>query len=178
MRGFALAILRAAALATLVAPAAACEASPSRAEAKPEPALELTGRVVDAANILPPEVEAALDQRLAAIERDTQAQVVVASTPDLQGMAISDYSIRLARSWGLGDARRNDGVLVLVAPNERKMRIEVGYGLEMTLKDERCARIIEQDMLPRFRQGDLAAGTVAGVEGIERILRRTVEAGV
>ena len=178
MRGFALMFLRAAALAIIVAPAAACEASPSPAPAKAAAALELTGRVVDAANILPPDVEASLDRRLAAIQRDTKAQVVVASTPDLQGMEISDYSVQLARAWGIGDARRHDGVLVLVAPAERKVRIEVGYGLEKTVKDERCARIIQDEMLPRFREGELAAGTVAGVAGIERILRRQIEAGV
>ncbi len=172
MRGHALSIFRAAALATVIATAAACDASPPSTHHSAAPSLALTGRVVDAANVLPPEVEASLGQRLAAIERDTKAQVLVVSTPDLKGMEISDYSIQLARSWGIGDRHRNDGVILLVAPNERKVRIEVGYGLEQTVRDERCAKIIRDDMIPRFREGNFPAGIVAGVEGIEHILRR------
>jgi uncharacterized protein len=175
MRGLAQAIVRAAALAMLIAPAAACDASPPAATARPAAPLELTGRVVDAADILPPEVESQLDRRLAAIERDTRAQLVVVSTPDLKGMAIEDYGLQLGRGWGIGDAKRNDGVLLIVAPNERKVRIEVGYGLENTLKDELCAGIIADDILPRFRQGDLPGGTIAGAEALERLLRNRTD---
>lgn len=174
MRAFALTILRAAALATLVAPAAACDFSPPAPAATAAP-LELTGRVVDQANILPADVGDALDKRLAAIERDTRAQLVVVSTPDLQGLAIEDYGIRLGRGWGIGDARRHDGVLLIVAPNERQVRIEVGYGLESTLKSHRCAKIIADDILPKFRDGDLAGGTLAGAAAIENLLRRQAE---
>jgi uncharacterized protein len=111
-------ILLALAGAWLVAPLAAQPQFP-----------ELTGRVVDNADILTPEAEAALTAKLAALETQTQRQLVVATVPDLQGYDISDYGYQLGRAWGLGDAERNDGALLLVAPNDRKVRIEVGYGL-------------------------------------------------
>lgn len=127
---------------------------------------ELTGRVVDNADILSPEAEAALTAKLEALETQSQRQLVVATVPDLQGYDISDYGYQLGRAWGLGDATRNDGALLLVAPNERKVRIEVGYGLEGYLTDALSALIIQNAILPEFREGDFAGGIAAGTDAI------------
>ncbi len=127
---------------------------------------ELTGRVVDKADILPPEAEAALTAKLEALETQSQRQLVVATVPDLQGYDIADYGYQLGRAWGLGDAERNDGALLLVAPNERKVRIEVGYGLEGYLTDALSALIIQNAILPRFRDGDFPGGIAAGTDAI------------
>jgi uncharacterized protein len=127
---------------------------------------ELTGRVVDNADILTPEAEAALTAKLEALETQTQRQLVVATVPDLQGYDISDYGYQLGRAWGLGDAERNDGALLLVAPNDRKVRIEVGYGLEGYLTDALSALIIQNAILPRFRENDYPGGIMAGTDAI------------
>lgn len=127
---------------------------------------ELTGRVVDNADILTPEAEAALTAKLAALEIQSQRQLVVATIPDLQGYDISDYGYQLGRAWGLGDATRNDGALLLIAPNDRKVRIEVGYGLEGYLTDALSALIIQNQILPAFRDGDFPGGIAAGSDAI------------
>lgn len=127
---------------------------------------ELTGRVVDQANILPPETEAQLTAQLAELETTTQRQLVVATVADLGGYDIADYGYQLGRAWGLGDASRNDGALLLVAPNERRVRIEVGYGLEGYLTDALSALIIQNQIIPRFRDGDFPGGVAAGTEAI------------
>jgi uncharacterized protein len=127
---------------------------------------ELTGRVVDNADILTPEAEATLTAKLEALETQTQRQLVVATVPDLQGYDISDYGYQLGRAWGLGDAERNDGALLLVAPNDRKVRIEVGYGLEGYLTDALSALIIQNAILPRFRENDYPGGIMAGTDAI------------
>ncbi|MXP46103.1 methanol dehydrogenase [Altererythrobacter luteolus] len=127
---------------------------------------ELTGRVVDAANIIPDDQEAALTAKLAALETQSQRQLVVATLPDLQGYDISDYGYQLGREWGIGDAERNDGALIIVAPNERKTRIEIGYGLEGIMTDALSSVIVNQQMLPRFREGDYAGGINAAADTI------------
>ena len=127
---------------------------------------ELTGRVVDNADLLSSEEEAALTAKLEALETQSQRQLVVATIPDLQGYDISDYGYQLGRAWGLGDAQRNDGALLLVAPNDRKVRIEVGYGLEGYLTDALSALIIQNQILPRFRDGDFPGGIEAGTDAI------------
>lgn len=132
------------------------------------PALELTGRVVDAAAILSPEFEQYMTARLALLEEETEVQLVVATTPDLGGRKIEDYSLDLAKAWGLGDAHRNDGLLLLVAPNDRKLRIEVGLGLESSVRDEDAAAIIQNDIVPHFRSGQFERGIDAGVEALAR----------
>lgn len=137
----------------------------SPAYAQPEfPAL--TGRVVDTADIIPADVEAQLTAKLEALETQSQRQLVVTTVPDLNGYDISDYGYRLGREWGLGDAERNDGALLIVAPNDRKVRIEVGYGLEGYLTDALSAIIIQNEILPAFRDGDMPAGIVAGTDAI------------
>lgn len=130
----------------------------------------LTGRVVDAAGLLSAAEEATLAARLAALEQQSQRQLVVATIPDLQGYAIEDYGYQLGRHWGIGHKERNDGVLLIVAPNERKVRIEVGYGLEPVLTDALSALIISRDILPQFRAGNYAGGILAGAESIARQL--------
>ena len=124
----------------------------------------LTGRVTDAADVIPPDVEARLDQKLTALEAGTGRQLVVATVPDLQGYEISDYGYQLGRTWGIGSKERNDGALLIVAPKERKVRIEVGYGLEGVLTDGLSSLIISQQIVPRFKQGDLPGGIEAGTD--------------
>jgi uncharacterized protein len=126
----------------------------------------LSGRVVDGANLLPPQTEAELTARLAALETDTGRQLVVVTVPDLQDYSIEDYGYQLGRQWGIGEAKADNGVLFIVAPNERKVRIEVGYGLEPILTDALSSVILQTAVLPRFKAGDLPGGVVAGTEAI------------
>ncbi len=126
----------------------------------------LTGRVVDAAHVLPADVSAQLDQQLAALEKQSQRQLVVATIPDLQGYDISDYGYRLGRAWGLGEKKRNDGIVLIVAPKERKVRIEVGYGLEGTVTDGLSELIIQNVILPKFKAGDMPGGIAAGTAAL------------
>ena len=137
----------------------------SPAYAQPEfPAL--SGRVVDTADIIPADVEAQLTAKLEALETQSQRQLVVTTVPDLQGYDIADYGYQLGREWGLGDAERNDGALLIVAPNDRKVRIEVGYGLEGYLTDALSSIIIQNEILPRFRDGDMPGGIVSGTDAM------------
>ncbi len=124
------------------------------------PALE--GRVVDQAGLLSPSARANLAQMLEAHERKTSNQVVVATIPSLDGMDIAEYGVGLGRAWTLGQAGRNNGAILLVAPKERLVRIEVGYGLEATLTDALSRTIIEREIVSRFRAGDMEGGIVAG----------------
>ncbi len=126
----------------------------------------LTGRVVDGANIIPADMEARLDSKLAALETQSRRQLVVATLPSLQGYEISDYGYQLGRAWGLGDKERNDGALLIVAPNERKLRIEVGYGLEAILTDGLSSLIINQTIVPKFKSGDMPGGIEAGTDAL------------
>ena len=138
-----------------------------------EPAAELpalTGRVVDTAEILSPDEEAALTEASAALERRTTDQLVIVTLPSLQGMTIEAAALTLGNRWGVGQRGKDNGVLVLVAPNDRKVRIEVGYGLEPILTNERASAIIDRDMLPPFREGRLADGIAAGTESVARLL--------
>lgn len=149
-------------LACILALLAALFALPAAAQDFPP----LTGRVVDNADIIPAEVEAQLTQQLEALETQSQRQLVVTTVPDLQGYDIADYGYQLGRAWGIGDAERNDGALLLVAPNEKKVRIEVGYGLEGIITDALSSIIIQREILPQFRDGDMPAGIVAGTNAI------------
>ena len=126
----------------------------------------LSGRVVDAANILPPAEEQELTRELARFERETRRQLVVVTVPNLQDYPIEDYGYRLGREWGIGREGEDDGAILLIAPNERKVRVEVGYGLEPYLTDGLSHLIIQREILPRFRGGDLAGGIRAGVRAI------------
>ena len=130
----------------------------------------LTGRVVDQANIIPPAVEADLDAKLAALEQKTTDQLVVVTLSSLQGYDIADYGYQLGRAWGIGQKDKDNGVLLIVAPNERDVRIEVGYGLEGDLTDAATRIIIENAILPRFRANDYPGGIEAGVNNIVQLL--------
>jgi len=131
----------------------------------------LTGRVVDEADLLSPETEAALETRLAQLETDISDQLVVVTVRSLQDLEIEDYGYRLGRAWGIGQSETDNGVLLIVAPVERRVRIEVGYGLEPILTDAWSALTIHNDILPRFREGAYEAGILAGVDAIEGQLR-------
>ena len=127
---------------------------------------ELTGRVVDQAGLLTAEREAALTERLEALEAQTSDQLVVVTVDSLEGRPIEDYGYQLGRAWGIGQEGRDNGVLLIVAPNERKVRIEVGYGLEPVLTDALSARIIHDEILPAFRTGGFERGVTQGVDAI------------
>jgi uncharacterized protein len=130
----------------------------------PQAALPLTGRIVDAADVLDAETEKQLAAKLAFAETHYGPQMVVVTTPSLNGRSIEDYSLDLGRNWGIGDARRDDGLLLVVAPNERQVRIEVGYGLEGSFSDAFSKKILDETILPKFGAGDLQSGIVAGVD--------------
>ena len=126
----------------------------------------LSGRVVDAAHVLASDRAAALTQKLAALEASSGRQLVVATVPDLEGLDIQDYGVQLGNAWVIGDKARDDGVILLVAPNERKVGIQVGYGLESVLTDALSGVIIRRTILPAFRAGDLPGGIEAGADAI------------
>jgi len=130
----------------------------------------LTGRVVDEAGLLSPTGRAALEAKLADFERARSVQVVVATVPSLQGYGIEEYGVGLGRAWGIGEKGKNNGVVLLVAPKEREVRIEVGYGLEGTLTDALTSAIIRERIIPQFRVGGFEAGIFAGVDGILAVL--------
>jgi uncharacterized protein len=126
----------------------------------------LTGRVVDDAGILDPATKTALERKLADFESKTSGQLVVVTLKSLQGTSIEDYGYQLGRHWQIGQKDKNTGALLIVAPNERKVRIEVGYGFEGTLTDAVSRLIIENSIIPRFRTNDFAGGINRGVEDI------------
>ena len=135
----------------------------------------LTGRVVDNAGIIDAATEAALTQKLADFETKGSDQIVVATIHSLDGEEIEPYANRLFRAWKLGQAGENNGVLLLVAKNDRKMRIEVGYGLEGTLTDLHTKLIIENDMVPAFRAGDFSGGITKAVDDMVMVLEGNPE---
>jgi uncharacterized protein len=130
----------------------------------------LTARVVDDAHILSSQTLATLDQKLAEYENGTTNQVVVVTLSSLQGDSIEDYGYKLGRSWGIGHKGKDNGVLLIVAPNEHKVRIEVGYGLEGTLTDAAASEIIQGIILPDFRKGDMERGVADGVDAVLAVL--------
>lgn len=126
----------------------------------------LTGRVVDQANLLSAAEEAGLAARLEALERRTTDQLVIVTIPSLGGRTIEDFGLSLGRHWRIGRRGRDNGVLLILVPSERKVRIEVGYGLEAILTNARAAEIIESAMLPALRQGRWYPAVEAGTRGI------------
>ncbi len=130
----------------------------------------LSGRVVDAAGILSPKTSSDIAQMLAQREQATGDQVVVATVNSLQGYAIEDFGVQLGRHWGIGQKGRDNGAILLVAPSERKVRIEVGYGLEARLTDAQSRVIIDQVILPAFRRGDFDSGVRAGAAAMLKVL--------
>src|SRR5215470_8635392 len=126
----------------------------------------LTGRVVDQANVIPVQNRSALESKLKDLEDKSGTQLVVATVASLQGSDIETFANELFRFWKLGEAKKNNGALLLVAPSERKVRIEVGYGLEGTLTDALSNVIITGAIIPRFKANDYAGGIDRGVDGI------------
>lgn len=130
----------------------------------------LTGRIVDQANIISQQTRDALEPKLAELEQKSGIQLVVATVNTLEGQEIEPYANELFRFWKLGEKNKNNGVLLLVAPNERRVRIEVGYGLEGTLTDALSAVIIANAITPRFKAGDFSGGITRGVDDIITVL--------
>jgi len=130
----------------------------------------LTGRIVDQANIIPAETRSAIEPKLADLEAKSGIQLVVATVTSLEGQEVEPYANELFRSWKLGEKAKNNGVLLLVAPNERRVRIEVGYGLEGTLTDALSKVIITNAITPRFKAGDFNGGISRGVDDIITVL--------
>ena len=126
----------------------------------------LTGRVVDDAHVLSAQTQADLTAKLADLEAKTGRQVVVVTLPDLQGYDIEDYGYQLGRAWGIGQKGQNNGALFIVVPSEHKVRIEVGYGLEPVLTDALSSVILQEQVLPKFRTGDVDGGVSAGTNAI------------
>jgi uncharacterized protein len=130
----------------------------------------LTGRVVDQADIIQPDTRVAIEQKSADLEEKSGIQLVVATVSSLEGQEIEPYANELFRKWALGEKKKNNGVLLLVAPNERRVRIEVGYGLEGTLTDALSKVIISNAMTPRFKAGNFSEGISRGVDDIITVL--------
>jgi uncharacterized protein len=136
----------------------------------------LTGRIVDEAGLLTPEDEAELTATLQSLEGTSSDQLAIVTLKSLQGFPIEDFGYKLGRHWGIGQAGKDNGVLLIVAPNERKVRIEVGKRLEPLLTDAMSRIIIENAILPGFRRGDFAGGIRAGVRDIKDVLLGDAEA--
>ena len=126
----------------------------------------LTGRVNDTAGMLPVEVRERLESKLAEFEKASGAQVAVLTIASLEGEPLEEYTLKVAQTWKLGRKGIDDGALLLVAKDDRKMRIEVGYGLEAKLTDIACKRILDDVMRPAFRDGDFGRGVEAGVDAV------------
>jgi uncharacterized protein len=130
----------------------------------------LTGRVVDQANVISADARRAIEPKLADLEAKSGIQLVVATVSSLEGQEIEPYANALFREWKLGEKAKNNGVLLLVAPNEHRVRIEVGYGLEGTLTDALGKVIITNAITPRFKTGDFSGGISRGVDDIITVL--------
>ena len=159
--------LRIAVVALALAALAAFGFTPTRA-ATIFPAL--TGRVVDQAHVLSSGERADLEGKLADLETKSGIQLEVATIASLDGEDIEPFANALFRAWKLGEAKKNNGVLFLIAPKEHRMRIEVGYGLEGTLTDATSALIIANAVAPRFKAGDFDGGVARGVDDIITVL--------
>ena len=132
--------------------------------------LPLTGRVVDQANIMSVQSRNDLEAKLKDLENKSGIQLVVATVKSLEGSDVETYANELFRNWKLGEAKKNNGVLLLVTPTEHKVRIEVGYGLEGTLTDALSSVIISSAIVPRFKANDITGGIERGVDGITSVL--------
>jgi uncharacterized protein len=130
----------------------------------------LTGRVTDNAQILNDSTRNSLTKRLKAHEDSTGNQVAVLTLPTLEGESIEEYAVKVFDDWKLGQKGKDNGILVLVVPNDRRMRIEVGYGLEGTLPDSMAGSIIRNAMAPRFKNQDYNGGIEAGITNIINVL--------
>lgn len=139
--------------------------------AQAEPAFpELTGRIVDQAGLVTWDDRQAIEADLKALEEKSTDQIAVVTVRSLEGYPIEDYAYRLGRKWGIGQAGKNNGILLVIAPNERKVRIEVGRGLEPLMTDLMSGLIVNNAILPAFRRGDFSGGIRTGVRDIKDVL--------
>jgi uncharacterized protein len=136
----------------------------------------LAGRVNDLAGMLSSDEVARIDAKLAGLEQRTSAQIAVLTIPSLEGEPLEDYSMRVATTWKLGRADKDDGALFLVARDDRKMRIEVGYGLEQQLTDLMTGRILDRVVRPEFRAGNFGAGIDQAVDAMIALVENSPEA--
>ncbi len=125
-----------------------------------------TGFVNDLAQVIQPAAREKLEGLLVAVEQRTGVEIAVATVPSLEERPIEDYAVDLYQQWGIGKKGIDEGALILVAPNEKRVRIEVGYGLEGALNDAQAGRIIRDLMIPFFKEGDFTRGIVAGTQGV------------
>jgi len=132
---------------------------------------ELRARVTDLAGLLSPDQQTQTEDRLRAFEAETTHQIALLTVPDLEGEAIESFSLRVVEAWGLGRRQFDNGVLLVVAPDDKRVRIEVGYGLEGVLPDASAARILREQILPHFGAGQMDRGTIAGLEAIMSVTR-------
>jgi uncharacterized protein len=139
---------------------------PARAQNLPSP----TSYVSDFAQIFSSQFKADLNQRLAKLETDTTNQIAVVTVDSLEDMAIEDYAVRLFEKWQIGQKSKDNGLLLLIAPKERQMRIEVGYGLEPVITDGRAGEIIRNDLTPQFKANDYEKGVSQAIDRIESYL--------
>ncbi|HSE89959.1 MAG TPA: TPM domain-containing protein [Candidatus Binatia bacterium] len=131
----------------------------------------LRGRINDYAGLIPTDRARALEERLARFEAETGHQIAVFTIPSLKGDSLEDFSIRVAETWKIGKKGFDNGAILLVARDDRRLRIEVGYGLEGVMPDAIASRIIREVITPRFRSGDYAGGIEAGVDAILKITK-------
>lgn len=135
----------------------------------------LTGRIVDLANLLPEAKRQSLTATIEDYDAKTTNEIVIVTLPSLEDYPIEDWGLALGRGWGIGKAGKNNGVLLIVAPKDRELRIEVGYGLEGDLPDAIAKRIIDETIVPYFKRGDMDGGIEAGVEAIIAAISGTYE---
>jgi uncharacterized protein len=159
-----------AAVAVLIVMAAAAALAPPTAAAAAKEVPFLSGRVVDEAGLLSAAARQRIDGELGALERETGDQVAVLILQSLGGEPLEEYSVKVAQTWKLGQKGKDNGILLLISRDDRRLRIEVGYGLEGTLTDLRSNEIIDQVIRPRFRQGDFDGGVEQGVDAIVKAL--------
>ena len=133
---------------------------------------EKGGWVRDGADILSSTAEQSLVARLEAAEANFGPQLAIVTVESLHDYSIEDFSLQYARAWGLGDGERHDGLLLLVAPNERRVRIEVGKGIEGTFTDLYCKDVLDTVVLPRFSEGEMEGGVVAGADALIDHMRK------
>ncbi|MBX7146718.1 MAG: TPM domain-containing protein [Alphaproteobacteria bacterium] len=130
----------------------------------------LTGRVVDDAHILSSSAQQNLTQMLENYEQASSNQIAVVTVPTLQGVSIEEYGYQLGRTWQIGEQGKNNGALLIIAPNEKKVRIEVGYGLEPILTDALSSKIINAIIIPAFQTGNMEQGIIDGTQAILAVL--------
>jgi uncharacterized protein len=129
-----------------------------------------TGFVNDFANILPTEIKVSLEQKLTNLEKEKSVEFSVVTVPSLQGTTIEDFAVKLFENWKIGKKGQDNGLLFLIAPAERKVRFEVGYGLEGALPDAKTGRILDEYVIPNFKNGDYAKGISDGVDAALAVL--------